>query len=184
MILAVSGFCGRCDAQDALSLVRRAVQVQVNADQSDQSCWIFHEVDRKAKNSVVQWVAQTHAGDVTRVVVKDGHRVSMADQRHAVQSFIRDASAQEKQREDAKKDDDQARSMLKLLPVAFDWKLTSHNRKWTTLAFSPKASFVPPTREARVFAAMQGFLVIANDGDRIIEFKGHLIHDVDFGGGL
>lgn len=171
-------------AQDVLSLVKRAVQVQIQADDTDHSCWIFHEVDRKPNDSVVQWVAQTHSADVIRVVAKNRHPVSAADQRQQVQSFIHDSSAQAKQRQDQKQDDQRARSLLELLPVAFNWKLVNRNRKSTTLAFSPKASFNPPTREARVFSAMQGVLVLENRGNRIVEFKGNLIHDVDFGLGL
>lgn len=185
MVLAVAVAAGGAvHAQDVQSLVRRAVQVQIHADDTDHSCWVFHEVDRKPGDSVVQWVAQTHAGDVTRVVKKNGQPVSKADQRQHVESFVHDASAQAQQRKDDSKDDQQARSMLELLPVAFDWKMVKRDRNTTTLAFSPKASFNPPTREARVFSAMQGFLVLQNNGDRIIEFKGHLIHDVDFGLGL
>lgn len=171
-------------AQDALSLVKRAVQVQINADNTDHSCWVFHEVDRKPGDSVVQWVAQTHSAAVIRVTEKNGHPVSTADQRHQVQSFIQDASAQARQRQDQSRDDEQARSLLQLLPVAFDWKIVSRNRNSTTLAFSPKSSFNPPSREARVFSAMEGLLVLQNHADRIIEFKGHLVHDVDFGGGI
>lgn len=175
---------GEVHAQDVQSLVKRAVQVQINADNTDHSCWVFHEVDRKPNDSVVQWVAQTHSGAVIRVTEKNGHPVSTADQRKAVQSFIQDSSAQAQQRQDQSRDDQRARSMLELLPVAFDWKIVSRNRGSTTLAFSPKASFNPPTREARVFSAMEGVLVLENRGDRIIEFKGHLVHDVDFGAGL
>lgn len=175
---------GQVHAQDAHSLVQRAVQVQIHDDETDHSCWVFHEVDRKPNDNVVQWVAQTHSGAVTRVVEKNGHPVSTADQQKAVESFIHDAGAQAQQRQDQTRDDERARSMLKLLPVAFNWRIANRNRTTTTLAFSPKSSFDPPTREARVFSAMQGVLVIQNHGDRIIEFKGHLIHDVDFGFGL
>lgn len=171
-------------AQDVQSLVQRAVEVQIHADDTDHSCWLFHEVDRKPKDSVIQWVAQTHSADVNRIVVKNGHSVSIADQRHQVQSFIRDSSAQAQQRKDQSRDDQRARALLRLLPVAFDWKISKRNRKSTTLDFSPKASFHPPTREARVFSAMRGVLVVQNDEDRIVEFKGHLIHDVDFGAGF
>lgn len=178
------GLIGEVHAQDVQSLVKRAVEVQLKADQTDHSCWVFHEVDRKPNDSVVQWVAQTHSAAVIRVIEKNGHPVSTADQRQTVQSFIKDASAQAQQRQDESRDDQRARSLLELLPVAFNWKISSRNRNSTTLAFSPKKSFQPPTREARVFAAMQGFLVVQNHGDRIIEFKGHLIHDVDFGAGI
>jgi len=184
-VLAITVAAGaEIHAQDVLSLVKRAVQVQIKADDTDHSCWIFHEVDRKPNDTVDQWVAQTHSAAVIRVLQKNGHPVSAADQRQQVQSFIHDASAQAQQRKDQQQDDQRARSLLELLPVAFNWKVVNRNRKSTTLAFSPKASFDPPTREARVFSAMQGVLVLENRGNRIIEFKGHLIHDVDFGLGL
>src|SRR5579859_998947 len=67
---------GEARAQDVQSLVKRAVQVQLNADDTDHSCWVFHEVDRKPNDSVVQWVAQTHSGAVIRVTEKNGHPVS------------------------------------------------------------------------------------------------------------
>lgn len=185
VVLAISGIGGgKVHAQDVQALVKHAVEVQINADQTDHSCWVFHEVDRKANGSVVQWVAQTHSVAVNRVMVKNGHPIPQAEQRRQVQSFIQDASAQARQQQDDKSDDERARSLLELLPVAFNWKVASHNQKTTTLAFSPKASFHPPTREASVFSAMQGLLVVENGADRIIEFKGHLIHDVDFGGGI
>lgn len=184
-VLAIAvALAGELHAQDVQSLVKHAVQVQINADDTDHSCWVFHEVDRKPGDSVVQWVAQTHSAAVIRVVEKNGHPVSAADQKKAVESFIHDASAQAQQQRDQHQDDQRARALLELLPVAFNWKISSRNRNSTTLAFSPKASFHPPTREARVFSAMQGFLVLQNHADRIIEFKGHLVHDVDFGGGI
>jgi hypothetical protein len=51
-------------------------------------------------------------------------------------------------------------------------------------AVFPNPSFHPPSREARVFSAMAGTLAVDNDQHRIREFKGQLVRDVDFVGGL
>lgn len=165
-------------------MVQRAVNTELAGDAADHSCWIFHEVDRKPKDSVVQWVAETNKGDVNRVLKKDGQPVSQQDQHKAVESFVQDPNAQAKERADGKHDDDQATAMLKMLPDAFIWTVTSKNAKTTTFHFKPDPKFQPPSREAKVFAAMEGEMTVDNQQQRIQELKGHLIHDVDFGGGI
>lgn len=179
-------FCFRLPghAQDARAFVQNAVNTEVAADESDHSCWIFHEVDRKSEGRVTQWVAETPANAVNRVVMKNGHAIPAAEQHKAVTAFVQDQSAQARQREDNQKDSDKAASLLRLLPTAFQWKIARHDATSTTLEYSPDSSFHPPTREARVFAAMTGTLTVDNRQHRIREFKGHLLHDVDFGGGI
>jgi hypothetical protein len=73
---------------------------------------------------------------------------------------------------------------LKLLPEAFIWTETGSTANTTSLHFDPAPGFHPPTREARVFSSMTGDLVVDNQQHRICKIKGHLIHDVTFGGGL
>ena len=74
--------------------------------------------------------------------------------------------------------------LLKLLPAAFIWTQTGATPTTTSLHFEPAPDFHPPTREARVFSSMTGDLVVDNQQHRICKIKGHLIHDVTFGGGL
>jgi hypothetical protein len=68
--------------------------------------------------------------------------------------------------------------------MAFVWTQTGATATTTSLHFEPAPNFHPPTREARVFSAMTGDLVVDNQQQRICRIKGHLIHDVTFGGGL
>jgi hypothetical protein len=171
-------------AQDAKSLVKQAVNTELAADATDHTCWISYEVDRKPGDGVVQWVAQTHQGDVNRVLVRNGQRISESQQKQSVESFIHDSSAQAKQRQAAQRDDDQATRMLKLLPQAFLWTQTSKNEQTTTYHFKPDPNFQPPDRQARVFSAMEGDLMVDNQQHRIQEIKGQLVHDVNFGWGI
>ncbi|HYK36540.1 hypothetical protein [Alloacidobacterium sp.] len=187
-VLAVALIVGGCglqiQAQDAKQIVQQAANTELAADKNDHTCWIFHEVDRKPKNSVVQWVAQTHKGEITRVLTRNNQQISKAQQQQDINKFIHDPSAQAKQRQDGQNDDKQASSMMKLLPVAFIWTVTSKNDSTTTLHFKPDPHFQPPSRQARVFSAMEGDMTVNNDHHRIQELKGHLIHNVDFGYGL
>jgi hypothetical protein len=170
--------------QDTKQFVQQAVNDELAADRDDHSRWIFHEVDRKPGDTVVQWVAQTGQGDVNRVLSRNGQQISEAQQRASIDKFIHDPSVQAKQRRSGQHDDEQAEALLKLLPVAFIWTETGSNDKTTTLHFKPDPNFRPPSREARVFSAMEGDMTVENSHHRIQELKGTMIRDVNFGWGL
>ena len=171
-------------AQDARAEVRQDVQAEMAADAADHSVWIFRDDDQKPGNHIVQWVAQTHHGDVKRVIERNGRKVSELQQRRSIEAFIRDPEAQAKQRQAGQKDAKQADSLLKMLPDAFLWKEVSHNAKTTTFQFKPDPKFDPPDYQARVFAAMAGEMVVDNEQHRIEVFKGKMIRDVNFMWGI
>jgi hypothetical protein len=181
----VMGCCYAMRAEDATArAVQQAVNAELAADRSDHTRWIFLEVDRKPKVTVEQWVAQTAKADVTRVVKRNGHPVPEGQQRSKVEAFVHDLSAQAKQRQSNAHDDKQAEALLKLLPVAFVWTEAGRNQETTTYHFKPDPKFRPPSREAQVFAAMEGSMTVNNGQHRIQELKGRLIRDVDFGWGF
>ena len=132
----------------------------------------------------MQWVAGTQHGNVERVLEKDDQQLPEARQRELIDKFLHDTRAQNKQVAEADHDDKQIDDLLKLLPVAFIWTETGATATTTSLHFDPAPSFHPPTREARVFSSMTGDLVVDNQQHRICKIKGHLFHDVTFGGGL
>ena len=171
-------------SQDTKQFVQQAVTDELAADRDDHSRWIFHEVDRKPNDTVVQWVAQTGHGDLNRVLSRNGHQISEQQQRASIDQFIHDPAAQAKQHRSGQHDDEQAEALLKLLPVAFIWTRTGSDEKTTTLHFKPDPNFRPPSREARVFSAMQGDMTVENSHHRIQELKGTMIRDVNFGWGL
>lgn len=170
-------------AQDARSLVRDAVNAEIAADRADQSRWIFHEIDLKPGNNVTQWVAQTKQADIKRVVSVNRHLVPKKQQRASVESFVHDSNAQAQQRQSGQKDSQQAEALLKMLPNAFIWTVASSNEESTVFHFRPDPRFYPPTRQARVFAAMEGSMTVDKSQHRIQQLKGTMIHDVNFGWG-
>ena len=99
-------------------------------------------------------------------------------------SFIHDPEAQAKQRKSGQHDDKQSEELLRLLPGAFNWSIVSSRNGSTLLHFAPDPAFGPPTWASRVFAAMEGEMVVNDAQHRIASLKGRLIRDVKFCGGL
>lgn len=180
----LAALCSSARGQDARNLVRQAVQTELAADAADHTHWLYFDVDRKPNSAVKQWVAETSAGDLRRLVESNGQKLSSADQKSKMESFIHDRGAQAKQRKSNQHDDKQAAEMLSMLPRAFVWKKTGTEGNSTVLHFKPDPGFHPPSWEARVFAAMEGDMMVDNAQHRIVSLKGRLIHDVKFGGGF
>src|SRR5580658_3778080 len=171
-------------AQTPQQIIHQAVNAERTADQNDRSNWIYLEESDKPKEHVLQWVAATQQGNVERVLERDARQLPEAEQRELIQKYLHDTRAQKKQIEEDNHDNKQIDDLIKLLPEAFIWTQTGATATTTSLHFDPAPDFHPPTREARVFSSMTGDLVVDNQQHRISKIKGHLIHDVTFGGGL
>ena len=171
-------------SQSPRDLVNQAVQTELTASQNDHTRWLYYDVDRKPEETTHQWVAETGKGSIHRVLIEKGRRTTPADQRNAMDRFISDPSAQAKQRKAGQHDDKQSEDMLRLLPDAFNWAIAGTRGDSTVLHFKPNDQFKPPTWPARVFAAMEGDMIVNNAGHRIVSLKGRLIRDVRFCGGL
>jgi hypothetical protein len=171
-------------AQSPQQIIQQAVISERTADQNDHSNWIYLEESDKPKEHLLQWVAATQHGNVERVLQKDDQQLPESRQRDLIQRYLHDTRAQNKQVSEMNHDNQQIDDLLKLLPVAFVWTQTGATATTTSLHFEPAPNFHPPSREARVFSSMTGDLVVDNQQHRICKIKGHLFHDVTFGGGL
>jgi hypothetical protein len=172
------------NGQDAQQIATQAVRTELCADAADHTLWIYYDQDRKPDASLKQWVAETPAGALRRVLERDGKSFDEATQVSGMNSFVGDSGAQARQRKADRHDDGQAAEMLGMLPTAFLWSSVSSQGGRTLLHFTPNASFHPPTWESRVFAAMEGEMTVDDAQHRIVSLKGRLIHNVKFGGGL
>jgi hypothetical protein len=160
------------------------VNAEHEADQNDHSQWIYLEEIRKPKEQILQWAASTSQGDVERVLAENGQKLTESQQRERVQKFLVDVRAQKKEVAETNHDYQQIDDFLELLPIAFVWTETGAPATTTTLHFEPARNFHPPTREARVFSSMTGDLTADNEQHRVRSVRGHLFHDVTFGGGI
>ncbi len=174
-----------CSAQDARSLVQRAVQSEMKASHEDHSLWRYRD-DEKDK-STVSIVVETASGSVKRMIERGGRPLSADDAKAEdarVQGFIHDESRLAKQKRDSAGDDKNAAELLKMLPDAFTWRVASESGDLVTLAFSPDANFHPPDMQSRVLGAMSGELVVNKAQQRIRTIRGTLTQDVLIGYGM
>lgn len=173
--------------KDARAFVRDVVAHELAADANDHSLWMYRDDNKVPGAHTVKLVIETREGDLSRIVARDGHPLTPQAQQEEVQkmdAFVHDADLRQKQKRRHEQDAEKADSLTKLLPDAFLWTFTKQESDETTLRFEPDPQFRPPTREARVFAAMAGVMVVNNRQKRIQELKGMLTRDVNFGYGL
>ncbi len=182
--LLISTFiCGQLaalHAQNPKQIVQQAVQTELAADRDDHTHWLYYETDSEPRKTVKQWVAQAQHASLERVMERNGQALSEAQQRQEMESFMRDTRAQAKQHKSGQHDDEEAAELLRILPDAFVWSIQDEKGSDITLHFKPNPQFNPPDMEARVFAAMEGDMVVHREQHRIVSLKGRLIRDVKF----
>jgi hypothetical protein len=148
---------------------------------------MYRDENGVPNRNTVKLVIQTAQGDLSKTVERDGHPLPQ-DQEKAdeqrMDAFVHDANLRQKQKQSHQQDASKASALTKMLPDAFLWTYARQNGAETTLHFKPDPQFKPPTREARVFAAMEGTMVVDAEQKRIKELKGKLTRDVNFGYGL
>ena len=183
-VFCIAPIRARAQQQDARALVQTIVNNELQADANDHSRWMYRDANKVHGKDTVKLVVETAKGDLSKTIEMDGHPLTPAEQRAGEQQihrFVTDPAVQQKQKKNNEQDDRQAAALTKMLPDAFLWKITGVNGDDTTLAFQPDPKFNPPTRPARVFAAMEGTMVVNTKQKRIQSLKGTLIHNVDFG---
>lgn len=184
LLIAAFFFSAPLLAQDAKQIVQQAVDTEIAANRSDHSRWLYHEDDKQPAKSVTQWIAQTPKGDVKRTLIRNGTRMSMDIQRSEVMGFIHNIAAQQKQRRNSTADDKKAETFMRQFPVGFQWEVVSKSADSIRLHYKPDPNYDPPSREARVLAAMEGDMIVHPTQHRIVSLNGHLTDDVTFGFGL
>jgi hypothetical protein len=172
------------EAQNARAFVEKAVQNELAKDEVDHTRWLYYEDDQKPENPVRQWVADTSNGSLKRVLQIDGRKLSLSEQQQRMELFLGDTGAQAKARKSSTHDDKEAAEMLELLPRAFLWTKKGEDGDSTLLHFKPDPNFRPPDLESRVFAAMEGDMIVDTKQLRIASIKGKMIQDVKILGGF
>jgi hypothetical protein len=168
-------------------LVQQAVANEDRADQADHSRWIYRDHLQEPGKNLVQVVVETADGHVKKTIESDGRPLDAAQRKQDdanMQHFADDADLREKQRKEDRQDARKAHEMMSMLADGFLWTQAAETADTVTLKFEPNPAFQPPSREARVFAAMAGTMVIDRRAMRIQEVSGRLTAPVDFGWGL
>jgi hypothetical protein len=171
----------------ANELVKATVQNELNAIDNDRTHWMYQLETHKAGTTETKELVETPRGNLARLVARNGQPLTPDEQKQEdanLQKFINDSAALQKQRRELDQDEKKTKELLALLPDALTYTYASRDGNNAKLTFQPNPGFHPPSREAHVFHAMEGQLVVDTKEHRLVEFSGHLIHPVKFGGGL
>ena len=158
----------------ANELVKATVQNELHAFDSDHSHWSYRLKTSKGGITETKEVVETPHGDLERVIARNGHPLSPDEQKQEdakVQKFVSDTGAQQKQRKDLDDDGKQTRDLLAMLPDALTYTYASRQGANARLTFKPNPSFHPPSHEAKVFAAMEGQIIINTKQHRLAAEK-------------
>lgn len=163
------------------------VQNELAAAKDDNSYWRYRDSNSEKGKTTVEEVVQTREGWVRRLLSQNGKPPSADEEKRnqeEIQKLLIDENYRKQQREKIDKDGRKATQLLAMLPKAFLYQFEGREKGTIALSFRPNPKFHPPTREAKVFHAMAGNLLIDAKEMRLLSLSGHLIETVDFGGGI
>ena len=175
-------------AANANDIVRQVVQNELRASDNDHSHWTYR-LEKKDENGVIETreVIDTVNGSLYKQLAINGRSLTPAQQQadeQRLQHYINDPDAQARKARARKDDAEKAKQMLKLLPDAFNYSVASEAGDILTLKFTPNPNFDPPNREAQVYHAMDGTMVVDRREMRLVRLAGSLMDDVTFGWGI
>jgi hypothetical protein len=188
-VLFVVGFSiAQTPQVPANDLVRQVINHELQAENQDHIRWMYRMESQKADGSKeVDQVIETNEGNLRRPLLIDGREPTAQEQQQADQynrQLVQDPSALRKAHKQGADDQERTQKMLKALPDAFLFSYAEQQGDLVKLNFVPNPKFNPPSREAEVFHALEGYMWVNCRQARLAEIAGHLTRKVKFGGGL
>jgi hypothetical protein len=170
-----------CANDLARLVVNRELQEQ------DHSRWMYRAESQKQNDGTeIDEVVETSDGNLSQPVFINGQQPSSEQQSEAERhnQQLANPADVEKTRKSRKEDQERTDRMLKLLPEAFTYTYAAERGDQVKMTFVPNPQFRPPSREAEVFHALEGYMWVDRRQKRLVEVAGRLIHKLKFGGGL
>jgi hypothetical protein len=148
---------------------------------------MYRDAYKSPDKDIVKIVIETQQGNLSEII-QDGGRPPSAQEHQAdlsrIEEILTDPSLRARMKRNEQHDGEQARDMMNMLPNAFVWQITGHDKGEITLAFHPKPDFSPGSMNGKVLAAMAGTMVVDEGHMRLRDLNGHLDHEVLLGWGL
>jgi hypothetical protein len=189
-LVAVAAFSQSGPVNQAISpndLARAVVANELKAQDASHSRWMYH-VDREEQGKKkAKEVVQTGQGSLDRLVEVDGHPLNAQEQQQEkkrIEDLARDPGEQQRLEQTQRKDAEQIRSLFRMIPDAFIFNYAGREGDLIKLSYKPNPAFQPSSREARVFHALEGEMWVHETQRRLVRFRGQLVTDVKFAGGL
>ncbi len=134
-----------------------------------------------------EWVAETSAGKLRRLVAEDGQPLASdraRDEGTRLTAIVADPEGFKRRSQATKDDDVHARQMLGLLPKAFLLGGVRQEGDFLRIDFKPNPAYEPQTMEERVLHGMVGTLTLDQKSMRLHQLAGRMPADVSIGYGL
>jgi hypothetical protein len=172
---------------NANQFAREVLQHEVEAQLQDHALWSYRErrgVDGKQE---LLHAYQTEKGEIERLVAVNGQpltpeQVRAEDQR--IGKLVSHPGEMHQRRKKERDDAEQARSLLRMFPDAFEFQYDGRQGTLVRLEFTPNPKFHPPNHEAQVFHHMAGMMLLDAQQKRLAAIEGTLTSEVKFAGGL
>jgi len=168
VVLCLGSLNGADDrAIDASALVRRAVQKETSAVETDTDYWRYRLRKETASGSQVKDMVETKNGIVARLIAVNDQPLTVEqrtldDQRLA--KLIADPEEQRKKQREQVDEANRVLSLIRALPDALLYQYVGkenvNGRETIRLKFTPNPKFSPTTRETYVYKGAGGFLLI------------------------
>jgi hypothetical protein len=171
----------------ARDLVEAAVQNELNRSDTIDIRWKYLSHKEVNDKSETREVIETKFGEVDRLVSVAGKPLSEAQQRVEIKRILRlsrDADDQRKLEQSQRKDEQQARAFLKMVPSAFRFEVANKTGDLVKVTFTPNSGFKPSSREGKILHEMAGEIWVNGKERRIARISGQLMNSVTFGGGI
>jgi hypothetical protein len=167
-------------------LIRAVVANELNRH-VDRSHWMYDVEKEEDGKKQTKQVVQLQDFSIERLTAINGQRLLAAAQREEtarIEKLVSRASERQKLEEVQKRDAEQCQVFFKMIPDAFLFSYEGYEGELIRVGFRPNPRFQPSSREARVFHALEGEILVQAKERRLAGMSGHLIEDVKFGGGL
>jgi hypothetical protein len=177
----------RPDSVQTQELVRQVVENELQARAMDSMCWKYFSKIQESDNVRIEIVVEGRTWTLRRLIAQNGSmlnpkQLQQEDQR--IRGLIHNPRDLEKQAHEDRADLQKIQSLFKMLPDALLYNVESADGTTIRLSFQPNPKFHSTTFESRIFRVLQGSMIVDAGQKRMIEFRGRLARDLDFGFGI
>ena len=186
--VSASGQAQSADSEmPANALVRSVIANELKPTGEDHSRWMYEVSKEEAGHRLTKEAVETRDGSLERLVAIDGRSLSVQKQegeKARIKNLLSHPQEQQKLEQIRRRDAAQCEAFFRMIPDAFIFSYAGREGDLVKLSFKPNPAFQPPTREARVFHAMEGEMLVQTRDRRLAAITGRLVEEVKFGGGL
>jgi hypothetical protein len=157
-------------------------------DRAADSLWEYRSERISGAQHLVREQVETAEGPIFRVIEDHGNPLGPAERRREDQrlrDLVERPGAMNRVRQDHEQDEARMTKIMQMLPSAFLFEYDGPAEgDRVQIRFRPNPDFVPAGYEARVVHALGGTILVNQRLKRMIDMKGRLVEQVDFGYGI